>query len=33
MINVSLIHEPLTMFATPLSGSNKVDHSEKDKQA
>ena len=29
MINGSLIHEPLTMFANPWSGSNKVDHSEK----
>ena len=33
MINESLIQESLTMFATPLSGSNKVDHSIKDKEA
>ena len=33
MINVSLIHEPLTIFATPWNGSNKVDHSIKNKEA
>ena len=33
MINRSLTQEPLTMFASPYSGSNKVDHSIKDKEA
>ena len=33
MINGSLIQEPLTMFATPLSGPNKVDNSVKGKEA
>ena len=33
MINRSLIHEPLTMFVTLCSGSNKAAHSIKDKEA
>ena len=32
MINGSLIQEPLTMFVTPWSGSNKVRHLVKDKE-
>ena len=33
MINGSLIQEPLTMFVTLCSGSNKTAHSVKDKEA
>ena len=33
MINGSLIQKPLTMFVTLFSGSNKVAHSVKDKEA
>ena len=32
MINGSLIQEPLTMFPTPWSGSNKVDHQKMTKE-
>ena len=33
MINGLFIQEPLTMFVTLLSGSNKVDHLVKGKEA